>query len=65
MKFARTIKGRPPERHPLTCGFGEPSLDQFTDVKRALHNWLIRNSDDYRRNSELSRARNLKQKQHS
>jgi aspartate/methionine/tyrosine aminotransferase len=62
MKFTKSIKGRPPEKYPLTCGYGEPCLDTFTDVKRALHRFLLENNHEYQHNSESMRLRNAKQK---
>ena len=57
MRFAKSYKGRPKEKYALTSGFGEPMLDHFKDVKRALNEWLLQNDDEYRRNSELRRER--------
>jgi len=62
MKFTKSYKGRPPEKYPMTCGYGEPCLDTFTDVKRALHRFLLEHDTGYQRNSESMRIRNAKQK---
>jgi hypothetical protein len=35
-----------------TCGIAEPTLDTFTDVKRALHKWLMANDPKYLKASQ-------------
>lgn len=48
------------KKYRETSGYQEMPLDLFTDVKKALHSWLITNDPEFRRNSDLSKARNKK-----
>jgi len=48
-----------------TAGIAEPKLDLFTDVKRALHRWLLDNDSNYATASKLGSERNQRIKERS
>ena len=45
-----------------TCGLAEPKLDHFTDVKRGLHEFLMRTNEEYQKASRLASERNQRKK---
>lgn len=51
------------DKYPTRCGVAERPMETFSDVDRAVTAYLRRNDPKYRRNSELSKARNLINKQ--
>lgn len=56
MRKDRTLKARE------TCGMEDPKLDGFSDVKRALHAYLLKTDKVYQKASRDSKARNEKRK---
>jgi len=46
-----------------TCGIADPKLDHFTDVKRALHNHLMKTEPIYRKANRDASLRNARRKE--
>ena len=48
------------KKYAESSGIADLKLDHFSDVKRALHAWLMAKDRSYREISEAARDRNLR-----